>query len=184
MRILFLLIFVGLPGIVSSQEHTPFLISSGGDSRTAGFLSVHLAIGETVVVSTEDGLSIGLGFLHALSRAEPCFPDDLACICERNPTNPICNDQVGLDSYNFLLDMENTQIPPPTLSIAGEFDLTVFNRWGKMEFSSLIEGLSISNWNGVDQDGELLPNGVYYYVLEHEGCSEGKCKGSITILRE
>ncbi|MBK8505950.1 MAG: gliding motility-associated C-terminal domain-containing protein [Saprospiraceae bacterium] len=87
-----------------------------------------------------------------------------------------------LDNFNFLLDRENLRLPPSTLQIEGSFHLTVFNRWGKQEFTTL-DAEQINDWDGTDQDGLLLDNGVYFYVLENPGCQKGKCKGSVTILR-
>ena len=169
-------------GLAHGQEETPFLVSAGGDAQTDGVLTVHIAIGEPVVVAGESDISVGLGFFQALSYAEPCPPDDQECICERSPNNPECI-EVVLDAFNFLLDADNQVIPPANLNINGSFDLTVFNRWGKLEYSSVTDGNQITNWNGLNQDGEELSNGVYYYVLEHPDCKNEKCKGSITILK-
>ena len=174
-----------LIGGMHAQIETPFLISNGGDFQTDGSLQVHIALGEPVVAAGESTLlSVGLGFLQALSRSEPCPPDDQACICERSPNNPECVEAIALEPVNFLLDAQNTFLPPPNLIIDGSFDLTVFNRWGKLEYSSVTEGDQITTWDGHDQDGVLLPNGVYFYVLEHPDCKNEKCKGSVTILRE
>ncbi len=178
-----LAIFLGAFFDLHGQIETPFLISSGGDFQTDGLLWVHLALGEPVVVSGESaGQSVGLGFFQALSRAEPCPPDDQECICARSPNNPECI-EVVLKPFNFLLDADNVSIPPPNLSLNGTFDLSVFNRWGKLEYSSVTDGEQITFWDGLNQDGEPLANGVYYYVLEHPDCKNEKCKGSITILR-
>lgn len=176
------LLILMLGRLSAQEEQVPYLISSGGDVQTDGFQTIHLALGEPVVASAEGTTFIGLGFLHAVSRSEPCPPEDSACICLRNPLDPSCF-VAELDDVNFLLDEDNTIIPPPTLDIDGSFDLTVFNRWGKLEFSTKNEGSPITNWDGIDQNGEELLNGVYYYVLEHPGCKKGKCKGSLTVLR-
>ena len=178
------LFFMMLSHLLWCQIETPFLVSAGGDFQTDGVTNIHLAVGEPVVVAGESGeQSVGLGFFHALSLAEPCPPDDQECICARSPNNPECI-EVVLDAFNFLLDANNFAIPPPNLVLDGPFDLSVFNRWGKLEYSSVTDGDQITTWEGLDQDGELLPNGVYYYVLEHPDCKNEKCKGSITILRE
>lgn len=166
---------------LQGQDHIPFLISSGGDVQTDGNQTIHLALGEPVVVSADGTQYIGLGFLQGLTRSEPCLPEDLDCLCERSPDDPQCI-EVTLTDVNFLIDPDHQIIPPPTLQIDGSFHLTIFNRWGKQEFSTLDSG-EIDSWDGVDQNGLLLDNGVYYYVLENPGCKKGKCKGSVTILR-
>jgi hypothetical protein len=149
------------------------LIVSRNRRRTSG--------GETA--QTGDGAQyIGLGFFQGLSRSEPCPDEDLECFCERNPDDPQCIEVTALDNFNLLIDRENLMIPPPTLQIEGLFHLTIFNRWGKQEFTTL-DDEQIRTWDGTDQDGLLLDNGVYFYVLESPGCAKGKCKGSVTILR-
>ncbi|MCB0686555.1 MAG: gliding motility-associated C-terminal domain-containing protein [Saprospiraceae bacterium] len=185
MNRLFLLLLTGLSLSlhIQAQEHIPFLISNGGDFQSDGAVNIHLAIGEPVVVSSDGSQYIGLGFLQALTRSEPCPPEDIECLCARNPEDPQCqNNEIALDDVNFLIDLNNPILPPPTLQIDGTFHLTVFNRWGKQEFSTLDED-QITNWDGSDQQGLLLDNGVYFYILENPGCNGGKCKGSITILR-
>ncbi|MCB0664854.1 MAG: gliding motility-associated C-terminal domain-containing protein [Saprospiraceae bacterium] len=163
------------------QDHIPFLISNGGDFQTDGNLNIHIAIGEPVVTFSDGAEYVGLGFLQGLSRSEPCPEDDLECLCERDPNNPQCI-EVTLDDINFLINPNNPVLPPATLQIDGTFHLTVFNRWGKQEYST-VDDEQITFWDGTDQQGLLLDNGVYFYVLENPGCQDGKCKGSITILR-
>jgi hypothetical protein len=165
----------------AQEEQVPYLISNGGDVQTDGNTTIHIAIGEPVVTFNDGAEYVGVGFLQALSNSEPCPPDDMDCLCERSPNDPLCV-EFELDNFNFLLDRDNDIIPPPTLQIEGTFHLTVFNRWGKQEFSTL-ETEEITSWEGTDDTGLLLDNGVYYYVLEHTGCKDGRCKGSVTILR-
>ena len=58
----------------------------------------------------------------------------------------------------------------------------LYNRWGELVFNwNTIN----SHWDGRGLDGEDLPEGVYYYVLQavgQDGFSYDK-KGSITLLR-
>ncbi len=184
MRITTLILITSLSwmALTAQEDQVPYLISAGGDVQTDGIQTIHLALGEPVVAAGEGTTFVGLGFLHAISRSEPCPPEDTVCVCLRNPLNPNCV-EITLASVNFLIDSEHTNLPPPTLDLDGTFDLTIFNRWGKLEYSTKNEGNKISSWDGTNQDGEEMLNGVYYYVLEHPGCENGKCKGSVTILR-
>ena len=58
----------------------------------------------------------------------------------------------------------------------------IYNRWGELVYSWKTLN---QNWDGRGIDGEELPEGVYYYVLNatgEDGYSYTK-KGSITLLR-
>ena len=58
----------------------------------------------------------------------------------------------------------------------------IYNRWGELVYSWSSPN---QNWDGRGIDGEELPEGVYYYVLNatgEDGYSYTK-KGSITLLR-
>lgn len=61
--------------------------------------------------------------------------------------------------------------------------LEIYNRWGQLVF----EADNYDNtWEGTAQDGQALPEGPYYYILEYTD-PEGNLvqqKGSLTILRE
>ncbi|MCB9265120.1 MAG: gliding motility-associated C-terminal domain-containing protein [Lewinellaceae bacterium] len=61
--------------------------------------------------------------------------------------------------------------------------LEIYNRWGQLVF----EADNYDNtWEGTTQDGQPLPEGPYYYVLEYtdpEGNLQQQ-KGSLTILRD
>lgn len=65
-------------------------------------------------------------------------------------------------------------------SIVGtdECKLTIMNRWGSTVFEDeSFDGL----WTGVDNGGNELPDGTYYYVLDCEG--EVSMTNAITIIR-
>ncbi|MGB4848938.1 MAG: gliding motility-associated C-terminal domain-containing protein [Saprospiraceae bacterium] len=63
-----------------------------------------------------------------------------------------------------------------------EMEVSVFDRWGNMLFYQ--KGNSI-HWNGNSKNNELLPSGVYVYMLKIFISSENKIikTGSITLLR-
>lgn len=61
--------------------------------------------------------------------------------------------------------------------------LRVFNRYGQLVFET--ENYD-NSWNGTTANGELLPDGPYYFILEYidfEG-QEQQMKGSVSLLRE
>ena len=160
----------------------PFLLSTGGGFESDGSQTIHLAIGETVVGVYDGEQYLGLGFLHALSLSIPCESEDYDCICLRQPHLAICG-QGTLQHLDFLIDNFYTALPPPGLIINGSFELHVFSRTGKLEFSTSRSG-PIDRYMGMDGVNKPLPNGVYYYVLEHDDCPRGRCKGSLTIWRD
>ncbi len=56
--------------------------------------------------------------------------------------------------------------------------LLVFDRWGR----SVFESADYNNtWGGLDQDGQELPEGAYYWVYEVNGRI---FKGTVTLLRD
>ena len=62
--------------------------------------------------------------------------------------------------------------------------LEVYNRWGQLVYQA--ENYD-NSWRGRAQNGEILPEGPYYYVIEYIDPADGKLiqrKGSLTILRD
>ncbi len=61
--------------------------------------------------------------------------------------------------------------------------LEIYNRWGQLVFA--MDNYD-NNWRGTTENGEDLPEGPYYYVLQYrdmEGNTQEQ-KGSITLLKE
>jgi gliding motility-associated-like protein len=57
--------------------------------------------------------------------------------------------------------------------------LRIFNRWGQL----VLDQKDYRNdWKGTTLNGELLPQGVYYFILDFNG--DKPLEGSITLLRE
>ena len=57
--------------------------------------------------------------------------------------------------------------------------LVIYNRWGKKVYIKENYFPAVDKW-----DGNGLPEGTYYYVLQYEGyIRKGEFKGSLTILR-
>ncbi len=61
--------------------------------------------------------------------------------------------------------------------------LEIYNRWGQLVFET---DNYDNTWEGTDQNGNALPEGPYYYVLEYLAPNGSliQQKGSITLLRE
>lgn len=61
-------------------------------------------------------------------------------------------------------------------------NIKIFNRWGQLVF----EADNYDNtWDGRTADGEELPEGPYYYILEYDSQNgRQQTKGSISVLRE
>ena len=60
----------------------------------------------------------------------------------------------------------------------------VFNRWGQKVYE-LTTGVGNISWDGKDQYGKEVAEGVYFYVVKAKGKDGGEYdeKGNITLLR-
>lgn len=58
--------------------------------------------------------------------------------------------------------------------------VTIFNRWGDLVY---LQQPYANDWKGTNQNGELLPEGVYYYVVVLSLKEKSILKGNLTILR-
>ena len=59
-------------------------------------------------------------------------------------------------------------------------NLQIYNRWGQLVFET---DNYDNTWNGVNQKGEDLPQGGYFYILEIEGINSERFQGAITVIR-
>ena len=96
-----------------------------------------------------------------------------------------------IDVQGLLLDAPNVFSPNDDLvndvfsfeEVAmDKMNVQIFNRWGEQVYSWEGEG---GSWDGRGTDGQNLPEGVYYYILEATGVDGSKYsnKGSITLVR-
>ncbi|MDX2002124.1 MAG: Ig-like domain-containing protein [Chitinophagales bacterium] len=60
--------------------------------------------------------------------------------------------------------------------------LVIFNRWGNTVYESPAEGYD-NKWDGTDMDGEMLPDGTYFYILEVNDGNKTTYNGFVTIQR-
>ena len=62
-------------------------------------------------------------------------------------------------------------------SIISGCPLNIINRWGKTVWSSTNY---TNNWDGTDLNGNLLPDGTYYYTIK---CQGEQYKGAIILIK-
>lgn len=77
-------------------------------------------------------------------------------------------------------DGNNDEFVIPGIGMYPESVLTVFNRWGDIVWQNAEKGYK-NNFRGANNDGESLPDGTYYYILNFN--SEGmKNKASYLMI--
>jgi len=84
------------------------------------------------------------------------------------------------DGTNDMFDIKNIETWSTTRSVQ------IFNRWGNLVFEdgSYVNGLG-NAWEGKDQSGKKLPDGVYFYMIEvYDQPSETRknYNGQVTIM--
>ena len=58
--------------------------------------------------------------------------------------------------------------------------IQIMNRWGSVIYDDTrFTGL----WKGVDNGGNELPDGTYYYILECGNANEIRMRNAVTIIR-
>ncbi len=63
------------------------------------------------------------------------------------------------------------------LSLISGCRVSIFNRWGTLVWET---NAYSNNWGGTDMDGNLLPEGTYYYVIS---CGNEDFKGSVLLMK-
>ncbi len=101
--------------------------------------------------------------------------------CEDDPGNPnagICSDRREVITPNG--DGENDEfIIRCTETVT--LKLEVYNRYGQLVYQSAAYD---NTWQGIDEDGDVLPEGGYFFVIEYDdGNVHRQDKGHLTILR-
>jgi gliding motility-associated-like protein len=61
-----------------------------------------------------------------------------------------------------------------------ENKISIFNRWGSIVYSK--SGYT-NDWSGISNDGNVLPNGTYYIVVEFNDSSKENIKGYIDLRK-
>ena len=106
-------------------------------------------------------------------------PNELfPCLEDRNVISP---DGDGLNDSFILFCSEDLV----------DNNLEIYNRWGELVFEQANYSCSDNNpidcFEGRTNNGDILPQGAYYYVLQYTDPQDGmlvQMKGSISIIRE
>lgn len=59
-------------------------------------------------------------------------------------------------------------------------ELIIFNRWGDILYEAAPYN---NNWNGTNDDGSLVPEGTYYYILRLDIGQGDIIRGDVTVVR-
>jgi gliding motility-associated-like protein len=78
------------------------------------------------------------------------------------------------DSYNDFWEIEDIDRYPDAV-------IQVYNRWGSLLFSAKGDNYNSNKWDGT-HNGEILPVGTYYYIINLNNDSDPQ-SGPITIVR-
>lgn len=76
-------------------------------------------------------------------------------------------------------DGDNERFYVGNIDSYNDCTLRVYNRWGLEVYSS---NNYLNDWTGDDFNGDNLPDGTYYYIIECDG-REDRFDGAVTILR-
>lgn len=150
------------------------MVASGADPISYNWLNIDRPINESMAIN----LCPGDYFLQ-VTDANGCRSSVVSVVVD-DRRFPCLEERVVITPNG---DGANDQF---IIFCIGDFpdnQLQIFNRWGQLVFRA--ENYN-NTWEGTTQDGKLLPEGPYYYVLEFTD-PEGKPvqqKGSLTILRD
>ena len=147
---------------------------------TIEYYSVGVAPSKTLWVGSSDGLASsadnGTNWTIYRSFVKPGKSGEPRVYAYPNPFSPLRHNQIGGDG--FIRFQFNT-----TTNTSAKVRIFDF----AMDLVTTVEGGSFSAnqdyvipWNGKNEDGKLLANGVYFYQLDLEG--EGKFWGKVIII--
>lgn len=135
------LLYVWTPSFICPTQNCASV-----DSLAPGFYSVTV-----FAVNSNSVVVDSVSFSHTIvASTEPCF------IRIYNGFTP---DGDGIND-NWIID--NIEDYPTN-------SLSIFNRWGNKIWSTTNYNNTTNYWNGKQSNGNSLPNGTYFYVLEIDG---------------
>ena len=131
-----------------------YLWNSG---ETINPINLSLNPGLYSVQVTDENFCTSDTVFNILALSSECIPNVFT------PNSDGSNDEWNLEDSFFYFDSE----------------VRVYNRYGKLVFKSI--GY-VNPWNGTNQSGNLVEDGVYFYVIDL-GNNIDKIKGTVTIVR-
>ena len=113
-------------------------------------------------------------FVLTGTSAEQCEYKDSVMIRVKDdyiitPMNIITPDNNGKNDYWYIQNIESYP----------HNEIYIYNAWGDMVYH---KKQYLNQWDGKNMNGDILPDGTYYYVLRFENSSR-IFKGAITLLR-
>jgi gliding motility-associated-like protein len=173
-------------GFNCTVTSNPLTVGSGG-FPTAGFTITPnpTLLGDTTFFNNTASSDVvswyyysDNGYTFNTTNGSYVFPNrGIYTICQVVTNNFGCQDSICAVVSVDELDQE-VQLPLPNiitpnndgkndvLFITGNdanHNITIFNRWGQIVFQS---SPYLNNWNGQHSNGNEVPDGVYYFILE------------------
>lgn len=111
-------------------------------------------------------------YFVAIESADGCLASDSIVVFVNQITDIIINNIItpNGDGKNDTWDINKP-------SFISGCPVYIFNRWGKIVWETTNYN---NNWNGENLDGQLLPDGTYYYTII---CQGDEYKGSILLIK-
>ncbi len=172
------------PDITTFPDSTVQLNGSGGASyfwsanKPVFFSNPFIANPFTIASSKPDTVTY---YLEIVGPNGCTDIDSMIVIVQPLPEDPLLPHQIADRVPNLITpngDGFNDALNLSEIMEGDNCSLTILNRWGTEVFSS--ENYQ-NNWQGTNNGGAELPDGVYYIILDCN--SEVRYKGAVTILR-
>ena len=94
---------------------------------------------------------------------------------------PLPNNEVYVsDVLTLNGDGKNDQLIFKNINALNNEGIQIYNRWGNLIFA---QAPYQNNWDGKNQNGELLPNGTYYYILNINRANGDIIQGDVLLIR-
>ncbi len=171
-------------------SYYPTLITVDGNSGS-------FVIGETVIYTVEGAESVIWSSNTTTLSCTNCESQEIMALTN-GVVSLLATDTNGCTlAQDFTVNVENELIFPNYLTPNGDnindrliirgaeqfsmSNLVVFNKWSQVVFESTDYK---NDWGGVDNSGNSLPDGAYYYVLEYSiGLAKLQKTNDLTILK-
>lgn len=154
-----LLIFLFFPITVFSQQ----VLSSGGNAPSPSNISektISYSIGEPLITTGGSNEIVTQGFQQPNDKGKTIVTGVNAF----SPNNDGNNDV-------WIFKKKNEQ-----------YEIEIFSRWGNIVWTNSND-LTLSEWNGINTNGNELPDGTYFYSIKENGKALENGSGYIEITR-